>query len=77
MVLLVYELLLLRECHRQSRKESKESFKVGHRLIERIKSLVSSGVTRWTKGEGGLGLGASDSGQRKCSACIAQIKSAE
>ena len=77
MVLLVYELLLLRECHRQSRKESNESFKVGHRLIERIKSLVSSGVTRWTKGEGGLGLGASDSGQRKCSACIAQIKSTE
>ena len=26
--------LLLHECHRQSRKESKESFKVGRRLIE-------------------------------------------
>ena len=28
-----------------------------------IKSLVSSGVTRLTKGKGGLGLGASDSRQ--------------
>ena len=54
---------LLREHHRRLRKESKESFKVGCRLVEIIKSLASSGVTRLTKGEGGLGLGASDSGQ--------------
>ena len=30
---------------------SKESFKVGHRLVEIIKSLMSSGVTRCTRGE--------------------------
>ena len=35
---------------------SKESFKVGRRLVEIIKSLVSSDATRWTEGEGGLGL---------------------
>ena len=29
--------LLLREHHRRSRKESKEPFKVGHRLIEASK----------------------------------------
>ena len=38
--------LLLRERHSQSRKESKESFKVGHRLVEIIKSLASSGATK-------------------------------
>ena len=43
---------MLREHHRRSRKESKESFKVGHRLVEIIKSLASSGATRWTKGKG-------------------------
>ena len=53
--------LLLCKRYQQSRKESKESFKVGCRLVEIIKSLVSSGATRWTKGKGGLGLGASDS----------------
>ena len=36
--------VLLCERHRQSRKKSKESFKVGHRLVEVIKSLVSSGA---------------------------------
>ena len=56
---------------------SRESFKVGCRLIEIIKSLASSGATRWTKGEGGLGLAASDLGQRRWDACIAQIKSKE
>ena len=67
---------------------SKESFKVGRRLVEIIKSLTSSGVerykslassgaTRWTRGKGGLGLGASDSRQGRCDACIAQIKSVE
>ena len=35
---------------------SKEFFKVGHRLIEVVKSLASSGVTRWTRDEGGLDL---------------------
>ena len=88
--------LLLYKCHRQSKKESKESFKVGHRLVETsrgkkskksfkvgrrlveiIKSLVSSGVTRWTMGEGRLGLGASDSRQERCNTCIVQIKSVE
>ena len=69
--------LLLCECHRQSRKKSKESFKVGCRLVEVIKSLASSGVTKWTEGEGGLGLGASDSRQKRCDAYIAQIKSVE
>ena len=88
--------LLLCERHRWSRKESKESFKVGHRLVETsrgkksresfkvgrrlveiIKSLASSGATRWTKGEGRLGLGASDSRQERCNVCIAQIKSVE
>ena len=34
-------------------------------------------MTRWTKGEGGLGLGASDSRQKRYDACIVQIKSAE
>ena len=58
-------------------KESKESFKVGRRLVEIIKSLASSGVTRWTEGKGGLGLGASDSRQKRRDACIAQIKSTE
>ena len=67
---------------------SKESFKVGCRLVETIeslassgvtrdKSLVSSGATRWTKGEGRLGLGASDSRLERCDTCIAQIKSVE
>ena len=68
---------MLCERHRQSRKESKESFKVGHRLVEIIKSLASSGATRWTESEGGLGLGASDSRQKRCDVCIAQIKSVE
>ena len=63
------------EHHRQLRKKSKESFKVGCRLVEIIKSLASSGATRWTKGKGGLGLGASDSRQKRCNACIVQIKS--
>ena len=53
---------------------SKEPFKVGRRLIEII-SLVTSGVTRGAKGEGWLGLGASDSGQERYNAYIAQIKS--
>ena len=39
--------LLLCERHRRSRKESKESFKVGCRLVEIIKSLKGSGVTRY------------------------------
>ena len=52
--------LLLCKRRRQSRSRSKEPFKVGHRLIEVIKSLASSGATRLTKGKGGLGLGASD-----------------
>ena len=80
--------LLLCEHHRWSRKESKESFKVGRRLVEivksltssgatRHKSLASSGTTRWTRGEGGLGLGTSDSRQERCDTCIAQIKSVE
>ena len=68
--------LLLHEHHRRLRKESKESFKVGRRLVEIIKSLASSGVTRWTEGEGRLGLGAIDSRQKRCNACIVQIKSA-
>ena len=38
--------LLLHERHRWLRKKSKESFKVGGRLVEVIKSLVSSGVTK-------------------------------
>ena len=59
------------------RKESNESFKVGCRLVEIIKSLASSGATRWTEGEGGLDLGASNSRQRRCDVCIAQIKSTE
>ena len=54
-----------------------ESFKVGHRLVEIIKSLASSGATRWTKGKGWLGLRASDLRQKRCDACIAQIKSME
>ena len=69
--------LLLRERHRRSRKESKESFKVGCRLIEIIKSLASSGATRWIRGKGRLGLGASDSRLGRYDACIAQIKSSE
>ena len=56
---------------------SKEFFKVGHRLIEVVKSLASSGVTRWTRDEGGLDLGASDSRQGRYDMCIAQIKSGE
>ena len=56
---------------------SKGSFKVGHRLIEVFKSLVSSGATKWTMDKGGLGLGASDSRQGKYDVYIAQIKSAE
>ena len=44
-------------------EENCNTFKVGHRLVEMIKSLVSSGMTRLTKGEGRLGLGASDSRQ--------------
>ena len=52
-------------------------FKVGHRLVEIIKSLASSGVTRLARGEGGLGLGASDLRQKRCDVCIAQIKSTE
>ena len=69
--------MMLCEYHRWSRKESKESFKVGHRLVEIIKSLTSSGVTRWTKGKGGLGLEASDSRQKRCDVYIVQIKSTE
>ena len=64
------------------------SFKVGHRLVEiikslmssgaaRYKSLASSGATRGTRGKGGLGLGASDSRQERYDMCIAQIKSVE
>ena len=49
---------------------SKESFKVGRRLVEYIKSLMSSGVTRWTKGEGWSGLGVSDSRLREDAICI-------
>ena len=56
---------------------SKESFKVGRRLIEVVKSLASSGVTRWTGDEGRLGLGASDSRQGRYDTYIAQIKSGE
>ena len=56
---------------------SKESFKVGHRLIEVIKSLASSSATRWTKGKGELGLRASDSRPGKYDAYIAQIKRRE
>ena len=56
---------------------SKESFKVGCRLVEIIKSLASSGATRWTEGKGRLGLGASNSGQKRCDVYIAQIKSVE
>ena len=40
---------------------SKEPFKVGCRLTEIIKSLVSSGVTKVTEIKGWLGLGASNS----------------
>ena len=58
-------------------EREQESFKVGCRLVEIIKSLVSSGATRWTEGEGGLGLGASDSRQKRCNVCIVQIKSVE
>ena len=47
------------------------------RLIEEIKSLVSSGATRLTKGEGRLGLGASDSRQGRYDVYIVQIKSKE
>ena len=38
--------LLLHKHHRWLRKESKESFKVGRRLVEIIKSLMSSGAAR-------------------------------
>ena len=54
---------------------SKESFKVGCRLIEVIKSLVSSGVTKWTRGKGRLGLEASNLRQGRYDVCIVQIKS--
>ena len=54
---------------------SKESFKVGYGLIEVIKSLVSSGVTKWTRGKGRLGLEASNSRQGRYDVCIVQIKS--
>ena len=70
-----YEIVLHEHCG-WLRYMSKESFKVGHRLIEVIKSLVSS-ATRLTKGKGGLGLGASDSRQGRCNTYIAQIKSSE
>ena len=56
---------------------SKESFKVGCRLIEVVKSLMSSGATRWTGDKGGLGLGASNLRQGRYDMCIAQIKSGE
>ena len=56
---------------------SKEFFKVGHRLIEIVKSLASSGATRWTRDKGRLGLGASDSRQGRYDVCIVQIKSGE
>ena len=36
---------------------------------------VSSGVTRWTRDKGWLGLGASNSRQERYNMCIAQIKS--
>ena len=55
---------------------SKEPFNVGYRLIAIIKSFASSSATRWTKVEGWLGLGASDSRQKRYNMCIAQIKSA-
>ena len=41
--------------------QGKGAKSLGHRLIEVIKSLASSGATRLTKGKGWLGLGASDS----------------
>ena len=69
--------LLLCEHHGQSRERSKEPFKVGCRLIEIIKSLVSSGATRWIRSEGRLGLGASDSRLGRYDTCIVQIKSSE
>ena len=47
------------------------------RLIEVIKSLASSGATRWIRSEGRLGLGASDSRLGRYDTCIAQIKSRE
>ena len=56
---------------------SKEPFKVGHRLVEVIKSLASSGVTKGIKDKGWLGLGASDPRQERYNTCIAQIKSKE
>ena len=56
---------------------SKESFKVGCRLIEVIKSLASSGATRWTRSKGRLGLEASNSRQGRYDAYIVQIKSRE
>ena len=36
---------------------------------------MSSGVTRETRGKGGLGLGAGDSRQERYDMCIVQIKS--
>ena len=39
--------------------------------------MASSGATRLTKGEGGLGLGANDSRQGRYNAYIVQIKSSE
>ena len=56
---------------------SKESFKVGCRLIEVTKSLASSGMIRWTRDKGELGLGAGNSRQGRYDTCIAQIKSKE
>ena len=56
---------------------SKESFKVECRLIEVIKSLVSSGATKWTRDKGGLGLGVGDLRQGKYDTYIVQIKSGE
>ena len=58
-------------------KGAKSPSKVGYRLVEIIKSLASSGATKWTRGEGGLGLGASDSRQGRYDMCIVQIKSRE
>ena len=45
----LYTYPLLHKCHGWLRKTSKESFKVGCRLIEVIRSLVSSGVTKVVK----------------------------
>ena len=71
-----YEIVLHEHCG-WLRYMRKESFKVGHRLIEVIKSLASSGATKWTRGKGRLGLGASNLRQGRYDVCIAQIKSGE